>query len=41
MDRIQFRNCLQNGTPSPPHHGDVRGRFYSDAVRALDVVVVS
>jgi len=41
MDRIQFLDCLQHGTPSPPHHGGVRGRFYSYAVRAVDVVVVS
>jgi hypothetical protein len=40
MSRMQSLDCLKNCTPSPPHHGDVRGRFDSHAVRAVDVVVV-
>jgi hypothetical protein len=40
MSRMQSLDCLKNRTPSPPHHGDIRGRFYSYAVRAVDVVVV-
>jgi len=40
MDRIQSRDCLENGTPSPLRHGGVRGRFDNHAVRAVDVVVV-